>query len=76
MLRKTLARVAARPTRAFSSSATARRVVATNPVKAEEVKVSITHMSSEHTRSYAACAQNWSSGKYPLIEHEYDAIVV
>ncbi|TFY80327.1 hypothetical protein EWM64_g3677, partial [Hericium alpestre] len=43
--------------RAFHSSAPARRVVATSPVKAEEVP-------------------SWSSGKYPLIEHEYDAIVV
>ncbi|KAK0240208.1 FAD binding domain-containing protein [Armillaria nabsnona] len=41
----------------FHSSAAARKVVATNPVKAEEVK-------------------SWSSGNYPLIEHEYDAIVV
>lgn len=41
----------------FHSSAVARKVVATNPVKAEEVK-------------------SWSSGNYPLIEHEYDAIVV
>ncbi|KAF7338359.1 Succinate dehydrogenase [ubiquinone] flavoprotein subunit, mitochondrial [Mycena venus] len=43
--------------RSFQSSAPARKVVATNPVKAEEVK-------------------SWASGKYPLIEHEYDAIVV
>ncbi|KAG2061710.1 minor succinate dehydrogenase isozyme, Sdh1p [Suillus hirtellus] len=43
--------------RAFSTSLPVRRVVASNPVKAEEVK-------------------SWSSGKYPLIEHEYDAIVV
>ncbi|TFY68337.1 hypothetical protein EVG20_g3599 [Dentipellis fragilis] len=43
--------------RAFHGSAPARKVVATNPVKAEEVP-------------------SWSSGKYPLIEHEYDAIVV
>ncbi|KAG2147100.1 succinate dehydrogenase [Suillus cothurnatus] len=46
-----------RPQRAFSTSLPVRRVVASNPVKAEEVK-------------------SWSSGKYPLIEHEYDAIVV
>jgi succinate dehydrogenase (ubiquinone) flavoprotein subunit len=45
------------PQRAFSTSLPVRRVVASNPVKAEEVK-------------------SWSSGKYPLIEHEYDAIVV
>ncbi|KAG2349617.1 minor succinate dehydrogenase isozyme, Sdh1p [Suillus weaverae] len=43
--------------RAFSTSLPVRRVVASNPVKAEEVK-------------------SWSSGKYPLIEHEYDAVVV
>ncbi|KAG1756434.1 succinate dehydrogenase [Suillus paluster] len=46
-----------RPRRAFSNSLPVRRVIGTNPVKAEEVK-------------------SWSSGKYPLIEHEYDAIVV
>ncbi|KAH9915808.1 succinate dehydrogenase [Epithele typhae] len=57
MLRKTLARGLRTPAahRSFSSSAPARRVVATNPVKAQEVQ---------------------SFGKYPLIEHEYDAIVV
>ncbi|EIM90313.1 succinate dehydrogenase [Stereum hirsutum FP-91666 SS1] len=56
MLRKTVSKSVQR-SRAFHNSAVARRVVATNPVKAEEVK-------------------SWSSGKYPLIEHEYDAIVV
>ncbi|KAF7322914.1 Succinate dehydrogenase [ubiquinone] flavoprotein subunit, mitochondrial [Mycena chlorophos] len=56
MLRKSLQR-SLRQTRSFHASAAARKVVATNPVKAEEVK-------------------SWSSGKYPLIEHEYDAIVV
>ncbi|KAG1752878.1 succinate dehydrogenase [Suillus lakei] len=45
------------PQRVFSTSLPVRRVVATNPIKAEEV-------------------QSWSSGKYPLIEHEYDAIVI
>ncbi|KAJ7789792.1 minor succinate dehydrogenase isozyme, Sdh1p [Mycena leptocephala] len=44
-------------TRSFRSSALARKVVATNPVKAEKVK-------------------SWVSGKYPLVEHEYDAVVV
>ncbi|KAJ7769863.1 succinate dehydrogenase [Mycena metata] len=43
--------------RSFQSSAPIRKVVATNPVKADEVK-------------------SWASGKYPLIEHEYDALVV
>ncbi|KAG1782767.1 succinate dehydrogenase [Suillus placidus] len=43
--------------RAFSTSLPVRRVVASNQIKAEEVK-------------------SWSSGKYPLIEHEYDAVVV
>ncbi|KAL0946978.1 hypothetical protein HGRIS_013128 [Hohenbuehelia grisea] len=57
MFKKSLARTLVRSQRSFSSSAPAQRVVATNPVKAEEVK-------------------SWSSGKYPLIEHEYDAIVV
>ncbi|KIJ54874.1 hypothetical protein M422DRAFT_24770 [Sphaerobolus stellatus SS14] len=59
MLRKTFARqLRARPYRSFHASAVASRVVATHPVKAEEVT-------------------NWAtSGKYPLIEHEYDAIVV
>ncbi|KAI0003406.1 succinate dehydrogenase [Russula compacta] len=56
MLRKALSR-SFKQGRTFHSSAPARRVVATNPVKAQEVK-------------------SWSSGKYPLIEHEYDAIVV
>ncbi|KAI0059092.1 succinate dehydrogenase [Artomyces pyxidatus] len=56
MFRKHLSKALVRG-RAFHSSAPARRVVATNPVKAEEVS-------------------SWSSGKYPLIEHEYDAIVV
>ncbi|KAJ7063221.1 succinate dehydrogenase [Mycena amicta] len=56
MLRKSLQR-SLRHTRSFHASPAARKVVATNPVKAEEVK-------------------SWSSGKYPLIEHEYDAIVV
>ncbi|KAF9500931.1 succinate dehydrogenase [Pleurotus eryngii] len=57
MLKRSLQRTLIRRQRAFHSSAPARKVVATNPVKAEEVK-------------------SWSSGKYPLIEHEYDAIVV
>ncbi|KAF7363371.1 Succinate dehydrogenase [ubiquinone] flavoprotein subunit, mitochondrial [Mycena sanguinolenta] len=56
MLRKSLPRTL-RQARSFQSSAPARKVVSTNPVKAEEVK-------------------SWASGKYPLIEHEYDAIVV
>ncbi|GJE98107.1 succinate dehydrogenase [Phanerochaete sordida] len=57
MLRKQLRKVASGAQRSFSSSAPARRVVATNPVKAQEV-------------------HSWDSGKYPLIEHEYDAVVV
>ncbi|TFK45992.1 succinate dehydrogenase [Heliocybe sulcata] len=57
MLRKTLPRTLQRSQRSFGSSAPARRIAATNPVKAEEVK-------------------SWSSGQYPLIEHEYDAVVV
>ncbi|KAK7443576.1 succinate dehydrogenase flavoprotein subunit [Stygiomarasmius scandens] len=57
MFRKALPRAILRNPRALHSSAPLHRVVATNPVKAEEVK-------------------SWSSGKYPLIEHEYDAIVV
>ncbi|KAJ7343560.1 succinate dehydrogenase [Mycena albidolilacea] len=56
MFRKSLPRTL-RQARSFQSSAPARKVVATNPVKAEEVK-------------------SWASGKYPLIEHEFDAIVV
>ncbi|KAI0320177.1 succinate dehydrogenase [Amylostereum chailletii] len=55
MLRKSLVRSVR--ARNFHSSASAQRVVATNPVKAQEVP-------------------SWSSGKYPLIEHEYDAVVV
>ncbi|KAF4579079.1 succinate dehydrogenase flavoprotein subunit [Pleurotus pulmonarius] len=57
MFKRSLQRTLVRRQRAFHSSAPAHKVVATNPVKAEEVK-------------------SWSSGKYPLIEHEYDAIVV
>jgi len=56
MFRKTFSKTLTQR-RAFHSSAPASRVVATNPVQAQEVK-------------------SWSSGKYPLIEHEYDAIVV
>ncbi|KAK0228475.1 FAD binding domain-containing protein [Armillaria fumosa] len=57
MLSRRLTKSFLRSQRSFHSSAAARKVVATNPVKAEEVK-------------------SWSSGNYPLIEHEYDAIVV
>ncbi|KAG9318762.1 succinate dehydrogenase [Chiua virens] len=57
-LRKSLpSRPLLQPQRSFSTTLPARKVVATNPVKAQEVK-------------------SWSSGKYPLIEHEYDALVV
>ncbi|KAL4068056.1 FAD binding domain-containing protein [Scleroderma yunnanense] len=62
MLTRSLLRVA--PSRAllgsqrsFSTTLPTRKIVSTNPVKAQEVKSS-------------------SSGKYPLIEHEYDAIVI
>ncbi|KDQ06748.1 hypothetical protein BOTBODRAFT_121111 [Botryobasidium botryosum FD-172 SS1] len=61
MLRKALLRsprALAAPSRSLHASAAARQVVASSPLKAEEVK------------SYAA------DGKYTLIEHEYDAIVV
>ncbi|KIJ16848.1 succinate dehydrogenase [Paxillus involutus ATCC 200175] len=62
MFRKSLAKTVPsstllRPQRSFSTTSPARKLVASNPVKAQEVK-------------------SWSSGKYPLIEHEYDAIVV
>ncbi|KAF8894512.1 succinate dehydrogenase [Infundibulicybe gibba] len=58
MLRKSIQKSILRSSqRSFHSSSSVKRVVATNPVKAEEVK-------------------SWSSGKYPLIEHEYDALVV
>ncbi|KAF8590476.1 succinate dehydrogenase [Ramaria rubella] len=59
MLRKSLPRPLREISRRlFHVSAVASRVVATNPVKAQELA-------------------NWAtSGKYPLIEHEYDAIVV
>ncbi|TFK76498.1 succinate dehydrogenase [Pluteus cervinus] len=56
-LKKSVPRAVLRNGRAFHVSSKASKVVATNPVKAEEVK-------------------SWSSGKYPLFEHEYDAIVV
>ncbi|PPQ78097.1 hypothetical protein CVT25_015631 [Psilocybe cyanescens] len=57
MFSKALPRAVARSTRSFHASSSAARVVASNPVKAEEVK-------------------SWASGKYPLIEHEFDAVVV
>jgi succinate dehydrogenase (ubiquinone) flavoprotein subunit len=57
MLRKPFLRAISRSQRSFHSTPSARKVVSTNPVKAQEVP-------------------SWSSGKYPLIEHEYDAIVV
>ncbi|TRM57552.1 FAD binding domain-containing protein [Schizophyllum amplum] len=57
MYRPTLRKCLLRPARSFATTAPARKVVATNPVKAQEVP-------------------SWASGKYPLIEHEYDAIVV
>jgi succinate dehydrogenase (ubiquinone) flavoprotein subunit len=57
MLRKSFPRAFVHAQRGFHSSLPVKRVVATGPVKAEEVK-------------------SWSSGKYPLIEHEYDALVV
>jgi len=62
MLRKALSKCRASKVllpsqRSFQTSSSVGKVVATNPVKAEEVT-------------------SWASGKYPLIEHEYDAIVV
>ncbi|KAJ7100581.1 succinate dehydrogenase [Mycena crocata] len=57
MFRNSLPRTAWQSIRSFQSSAPAKKIVGTRPVKAEEVK-------------------SWASGKYPLIEHEYDAIVV
>ena len=60
--------------RSFSTTLPARKVTATNPVKAQEVKVlSLHHL---FKLSSPSLRQSWSSGKYPLIEHEYDAIVV
>ncbi|KAL5533370.1 SDH1 [Sanghuangporus sanghuang] len=59
MLRKALARVPKRSQqRAFHSSPAACRVVATNPVKAQEITSSA------------------AQGKYPIFDHEYDAVVV
>ncbi|KDQ59570.1 hypothetical protein JAAARDRAFT_174980 [Jaapia argillacea MUCL 33604] len=55
LARRTVPRALQRSQKAFHSSAVARKIVATNPVRAQEVK---------------------SAGKYPIIEHEYDAIVV
>ncbi|KAG2366319.1 succinate dehydrogenase [Suillus spraguei] len=56
MFRKSVSKVL-HSQRGFSTSLSVKRIVATNPIKTEDVK-------------------SWSSGKYPLIEHEYDAIVV
>lgn len=61
--------------RAFSTSLPVRRVVASNPVKAEEVKVYLPAPMSFFS-TILMVFKSWSSGKYPLIEHEYDAIVV
>jgi hypothetical protein len=68
MLRNSLPRTL-RYARSFQFSAPARKVVATNPVRAEGVKViahslHLDHPDSLHPRS-------WASGKYLLIEHEY-----
>ncbi|KAG2342859.1 minor succinate dehydrogenase isozyme, Sdh1p [Suillus weaverae] len=62
MFRKSVSKVVPsrallRPQRGFSTSLPIKRIVATNPIKAEDVR-------------------SWSSSKYPLIEHQYDAIVV
>ncbi|KZS98923.1 succinate dehydrogenase [Sistotremastrum niveocremeum HHB9708] len=60
MWKKSLLRRVRVPARCrdFHSTSVARRVVASNPVRAQEAK-------------------DWSSsGKYPIIDHEYDAIVV
>lgn len=60
MFKKALPRAllrSARSARSFHPSPPANKLIASNPVKAEQV-------------------QSWSSGKYPLIEHEYDAVVV
>lgn len=78
MFNKALPRAVARAQRSFHTTSSVARVVATNPVKAQEVKV------LRLTRSVLllpSCSdpsdfQSWSSGKYPLIEHEYDAVVV
>ncbi|KAG1790514.1 succinate dehydrogenase [Suillus plorans] len=64
MFRKSVSKVVPsrallRPQRGFSISLPVKRIVATNPIKAEDRD-----------------AKSWSSGNYPLIEHEYDAIVV
>ena len=78
MLRKTLARGLRAPAaqRPFHSSAPARRVVATSPVKAQEVHVRAPLPASPRVRPLTAPPRPQSFGKYPLIEHEYDAIVV
>ncbi|KAH0827103.1 succinate dehydrogenase [Lanmaoa asiatica] len=79
MFRKSLAnavtpRALLQSQRSFSTTLPARKVAATNPVKAQEVKVlSPFHF---HFHTSPSLRQSWSSGKYPLIEHEYDAIVV
>ncbi|KAJ2930797.1 hypothetical protein H1R20_g6287, partial [Candolleomyces eurysporus] len=60
--------------RAFHASSRVSRVVATQPVKAQEVKVGPERLLLPTRRS--AYQQSWASGDYPLIEHEYDAVVV
>ncbi|KAJ7843112.1 FAD binding domain-containing protein, partial [Mycena olivaceomarginata] len=68
MLRNSLPRTL-RYARSFQFSAPARKVVATNPVRAEGVKV-IAH-SLHLDRPDSLHPRSWASGKYLLIEHEY-----
>ena len=71
MLNKALSKAVPHVRRSFHASASVARVVATSPVKAQEVKV------SHRTRPvHSPDVQSLGFGKYPLIEHEYDAVVV
>lgn len=74
MFRKALPRVISRSRRSLHSSLPAQKVVSTNPVKAQEVPVTFILFSKCIWAE--SVLQSWTSGKYPLIEHEYDAIVV
>lgn len=79
MLRKTLPGVLRSPKRNFSSSAPSRLVVGTRSTRAQTVKVWSILLHIVHRREHlSSClvVQSWESGKYPLIEHEYDAIVM
>ena len=73
MFRKALPRALPRSSRAFHPWPSVAKLVATKPAKTEEVKVGKPLQPMTRFSPFQQC---WSSGKYPLIEHEFDAVVV